>query len=207
MTTKEDGRLFDGIIAESETTAASIIAEAQATAEKKLADAQAKADHDREVERHACALRLEQVRLRGESTKRNAARKAMLHRMDSCYDVVMDAVHRKLAAVSQTPAFSSVLVDWIVEAAIGLDLTQAKVSSSLQAPVTQQMLEEAARKIKKVTGATIVLTLDPRPIQETGVIVSSLDGNVSYNNQTDVRLRRFDRDIKQLVEEGTCKAE
>jgi V/A-type H+-transporting ATPase subunit E len=203
----QDSRLLDGIIAEAEAKATKIISEAEKDAGARLDAAKDKAEHERQIERKANALRLEQVRLKGESTKRNASRKATLRRMDVCYDVIMDRVREKLQALSETEAFQRILVDWVAEAAIGLDLPKAKVSGSPKAPVTEAMLRSAEKQVKALTGAEISLSLDARPTQSVGVVVSSLDGKVSYNNLVDVRLRRFDRDIKQLVEEGTCKAE
>lgn len=209
MTTVEgqDSRLLDGIIAEAEQKASQIIADAEKEAKARIDAAKARAEREREIERKANAIRLEQVRLKGESAKRNTARKASLHRMDVCYDVILDRVKTRLQTLYGTKEFSSVLVDWIAEAAIGLDLPQAKVSSSPKVPVTEAMLLDARRKVKELTGADVSLSLDTRPSQGVGVVVSSPDGKVSYNNLVDVRLRRFDRDIKQLVEEGTCKTE
>lgn len=203
----QNSRLLDGIIAEAEAKATQIIADAEKEARARIDAAKDKAEHERQIERKANALRLEQVRLKGESTKRNASRKAALHRMDVCYDVIMERVRDKLLSFSETEDFKRILVDWVAEAAIGLDLPKAKVSSSLKAPVTDAMLRNAEKQVKEFTGADISLSLDTRPTQTVGVIVSSPDGKVSYNNLVDVRLRRFDRDIKQLVEEGTCKAE
>ncbi len=203
----QDSRLLDGIVAEAEAKATQIIAEAEKEAQERLLAAKEKAEHEIQVERKANTLRLEQVRLKGESTKRNASRKATLHRMDVCYDVIMDRVQEKLQALSQTKGFERILIDWVAEAAIGLDLPQAKVSGSPKAPVTEAMLRKAEKQVKELTGAEVSLSLDVRPTQSVGVVVSSPDGKVSYNNLVDVRLRRFDRDIKQLVEEGTCKAE
>lgn len=203
----QDNRLLDGIIAEAEAKATQIIADAQKEASERIAAAHDKAEHERQVERKANALRLEQVRLKGESTKRNVSRKATLRRMDVCYDVILDRAQKKLQALTGTKGFSKILVDWISEAAIGLDLPEAKVSGSPKFPVTDAMLDKAEAQVKELTGATVSLSIDPRPTQTVGVVVSSPDGKVSYNNLVDVRLRRFDRDIKQLVEEGTCKAE
>lgn len=205
--TGQDSRLLDGIISEAEAKATQIVADAQKDAAERISAAKDKAEHERQIERKANTIRLEQVRLKGESTKRNVSRKATLRRMDVFYDVIMDSVQKKLQVLVGTAEFESILVDWVAEAAIGLDLPKAKVSCSPKAPVTEAMLRKAEAKVKELTGASVSLSMDTRPTQGVGVVVSSLDGKVSYNNQVDVRLRRFDRDIKQLVEEGTCKAE
>jgi V/A-type H+-transporting ATPase subunit E len=73
--------------------------------------------------------------------------------------------------------------------------------------VDQKLLDQAMALVKKFTGSEVHLVLDERSIREIGVVLSSLDDKVSYNNQVDIRLRRFDRDIRTLVQEHTWKAE
>jgi V/A-type H+-transporting ATPase subunit E len=111
----------------------------------------------------------------------------------------MRRIREKMHCKTIEPYLSS----WIAEAALGLDLKEAKVSSSKACPVTEKNLKEAAQLVKKHTGSEVILSLDPRPIRGLGVVLSSLDDKVSFNNQVEIRLRRFDRVIRTMIQEYT----
>ncbi|WP_324292068.1 hypothetical protein [uncultured Sphaerochaeta sp.] len=113
----------------------------------------------------------------------------------------------KLNVLVKSKDFEPYLAEWIAEAAVGLDLKEAKVSFNPLCPVTEDILAQATTLVKKFTGSDILLSLDPKPTRSLGVVLSSLDDKVSYNNQVDIRLRRFDREIRTLVQEYTWKAE
>ena len=63
------------------------------------------------------------------------------------------------------------------------------------------MLREAEKLVKKETGADVSLSLDSSRVSSPGVILTSIDGKVSYNNQLDVRMRRYSRDIRRIIQE------
>ena len=117
----------------------------------------------------------------------------------------MEEVEKRLAAKLASSSFSSVLVSWIAEAAIGLDRKEARVSFSEKTPVTAGMLREAEDLVKKETGAAVALSLDTERLSGAGVVLTSLDGKVSYNNQLDVRMRRYSRDIRRIVQEENAR--
>ena len=47
--------------------------------------------------------------------------------------------------------------------------------------------------------------LDTERLSGEGVVLTSMDGKVSYNNQLDVRMRRYSRDIKRIVQEENAR--
>jgi len=204
---KPDNLLLDGIIAEAQKKADAIrsqtdqqIADIQTAAKKR--QEQLLADEDADY-----ALKMKQVQLRLEANLASAKRRSALKRIDDNYQVVMSRVEKKFSEFARSEAFRPYIAQWIAEAAVGLDLKEAKVAFNPTCPVDGKMLENAAALVKKVTGSEVKLQLDSRPIREIGVVLSSLDDKVSYNNQVDIRLRRFDRDIRTMVQEHTWKAE
>ena len=200
--------LLDGIIADANSKAALIIKQAQESADKLIKEAHFKADHDSESEKVLLELKRKQLELKKEGDKNNIDRVYSLKLLDTSYEAVLKLVEKEWSSTVTSPTFSAVLVNWIAEAAIGLNLPQAKVAFSPKSPVTKQMLKEAEAIVLKVTNSSVSLQLDDTNTTEGGVVVSSLDSKISYNNLISVRTRRFQREIKKIVQDYTCnKAE
>lgn len=194
-----DNRLLDGIIRQAQETARKTEEDARLQAAKILEEAHLRSDKELEAERKASQQKLRQVELRLQANMASVKRKASLRQIDESYLSVMRRIREKMQCKMIEPYLSS----WIAEAALGLDLKEAKVSSSKQCPVTEKHLKEAAQLVKKHTGSEVVLSLDPKPIRSLGVVLSSLDDKVSFNNQVEIRLRRFDRVIRTMIQEHT----
>ena len=201
----EDNPLIQGILQEARAKADEIGANAEREAESIISEARERAEREAGMERKSYSVRLEQIQAREESARRSIDRLAELRSLDSAYTSVMAEVDKRLKDLLSDPSFSKTLVSWIAEAAIGLDRKEAKVSFSEKTPVTEEMLREAEALVKKETGASLSLTLDSERLSGAGVVVSSLDGKVSYNNQLEVRMRRYSRDIRRIVQEENAR--
>ena len=147
------------------------------------------------------ALKLEQIRLKEESAAKSIERTAELKMLDVSFSQVMERVDAKMRDLVSSPDFSPVLVSWIAEAAIGLDRPEAVVSYSHSSPVTEEILRAAEKEAKEKAGLDVRLTLGPGDLRDAGVVLSSADGKVSYNNQLGVRKRRYQRDIRRIIQE------
>ncbi len=197
--------LVNGILSDARKKADEITSKARSDAASILADAETRARKGVEAEERSLDLRLEQIRLRKESARKSMDRISELRSLDSSYSEVMDEVSRRLGQLTGRPEFRSVLISWIVEAVIGLDRREAKVAFSEKTPVTSDMLREAEAEVRRRTGASVTLSEDPERLSDGGISVSSLDGKVSYNNQLPVRIRRFQRDIKRIIQEENAR--
>lgn len=194
-----DSRLLTGILEQADQAAKKTLQEAKEHASAILKDAEKRAESEKEAERRALEHKLRQIELRLQANMTSAKRKAVLRQGDDRYQEVLSRVLSMLDAKTIAPY----LPQWIAEAALGLDLKEAKVAYSNQCPVTEAQLETAAEIIKKVTGSSIILHLESKPIRGLGVVVSSLDGMVSFNNQVEIRLRRLDRVVRAMIQEHT----
>ena len=201
----DDNPLIQGILSEAEERAKETIAASEKEAEAIIAEAREKAVREAEMEKRSYSVRLEQIQAREESARRGIDRLSELKGLDTVYKDVMEEVDKRLQEKIASPSFSSVLVSWIAEAAIGLDRKEARVSFSEKTPVTVDMLREAEQLVRKETGASVSLTLDTERLSGAGVVLSSTDGKVSYNNQLDVRMRRYSRDIRKIVQEENAR--
>ncbi len=201
----EDNPLIQGILSEARAKAEETVNKAESEAEAIIREGHERAEREAEMEKRSYSVRLEQIQAREESARRGIDRLSELKSLDSVFRDVMAEVDRRLQAEIESPAFSSVLVSWIAEAAIGLDRKEAKVSFSEKTPVSEEMLRKAEALVKNETGASVVLTLDTERLSGAGVVLSSMDGKVSYNNQLDVRMRRYSRDIRRIVQEENAR--
>ncbi|MGE4454358.1 MAG: ATPase [Sphaerochaeta sp.] len=194
-----DNRLLNGILEQAE-----------ARAQQKKTDAKKQVERIQEaaklqIEREIASLRKEQeqklktIELKKQANIASAKRKASLRQIDESYQQVL----KRVTSMLDAKKVEQHLPMWIAEAAIGLDLSEAKVASSRQCPVSEEHLNIASRLVEQATGAKIVLHLESKPIQGLGVIVSSMDDTVSFNNQVAFRLRRFDRVVRTMIQEHT----
>ncbi len=190
-------RLLDGIIEQAKKRAEEKINEAERSAKAIIADAEARAERQLEALEREHQQRLKLIEMRHETSKASARRRAILAAVDQRYLAVMERV----GALLDEKRVLAHLPAWIAEATLGLDLTEAKVATSKHAPATEAHLREAERLIKERVGSTVKLHLDSKAITGLGVVVSSMDDSVSFNNQVDIRLRRFDRVIRSLIQE------
>ena len=203
--TSEENPLIHGILEDARKKAEEIVSKAEKDAAAVISEGEKRAEKEKSSAEKSYALRLEQIRLREESAKRNIDRLSELKNLDSSYKEIMAEVRSRIERRIGEPDFSKVLVDWIAEAAIGLDRKEAKVAFSIKTPVTEDMLRSAEKKVYDLTGAEVHLTIDPVRISGEGVMLSSIDGKVSYNNQLEVRIRRYQRDIKRIVQEENAR--
>lgn len=181
----------EGIIKEAENQVAEKGRYARKQAESILNDARAKArEQVEEIEKKA-------VR----DAQREAKKKSML-RKAAVVQEVMDRVEQRLATMVERPEYRSILIDWIVEAGIGLGAQKAEVNASEKERVLidDGLLAEAAEKILAATGNPIVLTLSTSaPLPAQGVFLTAADGRTAFNNQVKTRMLRSQRKIHALV--------
>lgn len=201
----DSNALIDGIISEARKKAEKIIDDAAREAGRIMEDAHEESERKKEAEKRAADVRLGAIRLKEESAKRSIDRLTELKMMDYSYSVVMERVGKKFETLAKEGKLRDSIVSWIAEAAIGLDKSSAVVSSSVLYPVDDSMLRDAERLVKAKTGASLSLSHDERKTNELGVIVSSIDGKISYNNLLSTRIRRLMKEIRKIVQEENAR--
>ena len=201
----DSNALIDGIISEARKKADKILDDAAKEERRIMSEAHEEAEKKMEAEKRAADVRLGAIRLKEESAKRSIDRLTELKKMDYSYSVVMERVESEFKTLAKEGKLRESIVSWIAEAAIGLDKSSALVSSSLQYPVDDGMLRDAERLVFERTGAHLSLSLDERKANELGVIVSSTDGKISYNNLLSTRIRRYMKEIRKIVQEENAR--
>lgn len=199
--------LLKGITENAEKDAEKIISQAKANAEAIMKEAEEKAILEEEKEKSILELKKRQLELKLESDKNNLKRVYELKNLDYSYNKVMALVDQEWKNLIESSSYETILINWICEAAIGLNLNKAKVAFYNKAPVTEKMLRAAEEILKTLTGSAISFELDEVNTFEFGVVLSSLDSKISYNNLVSVRSRRFNREIKEIIQDFVCSRE
>jgi len=198
-------QLFEGILQSAQNQASSILKKAQEDAQAVKASYDKKIDDAIEQEKRQTEKRLEQISHHEQSSIRNLKRRHEVSRSERLRQLVMDSVSRKMEALRDTPSYGKVLVGWIAEATIGLDREEAVVSCSFKEHVDEQMLREAEAVVLRAVGRKVLLQKDDKPLIGQGIVVSTPDGKVAYNNQVSTRMLRHERDLKELMEGQQCR--
>ncbi len=199
--------LLDGIIANAKAESTAILDRALAEESEIEQMYSLKIQEVKDAEHRAMQAQLDEILRREESAIRNAQRKSELQKGDHLWSLVMDSVSKKMGALIGQPAYQDVLVHWIAEAAIGLDRDSGVVRCSFKEHVSSEMLNAAQDLVLRKIGRKVTLTFNEEPLVAQGVVVSSVDGKVAYNNQVATRIGRYARELKDLMEVYTCKLE
>lgn len=202
MSDVKNNLLLSGIIQDAEQRAEKIVKTAEMDAKKIIEDAEKKALVESEKERNSYNIKREQIALKRESSEKNIERVYQLKKLNSSYEIVKKEVDKRIINLPKEKNFKKVLIAWIAEAALGLDLKQAVVSYSKEAEVTEEMLREAEKMVFDKTGSNVSLSLSNLMLTKIGVVVSSPDNKIMYSNQIDVRERRYNREIIEIVQES-----
>jgi vacuolar-type H+-ATPase subunit E/Vma4 len=112
---------------------------------------------------------------------------------------------RKLAAMVGTPGYRAILKGWIAEAALGLNAPEAEVLASgpEMAQIDEVLLREAAAELKALSGVEVRLRRSSgHPSAGQGVMVTSADGRMAFNNQVATRIERYQSEIRRLIYES-----
>ncbi len=197
--------LTDGIIKEAKDKAESIIKEANIEKTKILEGARIDSEKKKDEMQRSLDLRLSSLRQREESAKKSQDRLKEMKSLDASYSAVMKSVYDEISSMAKNGKLRPYLISWIAEAAIGLDKDDAIVSFCKDAKGDDSMLKEAEELIKERSGRSVSLSLDERFADEIGVVLYSLDRKISYNNLLSTRIRRREREIRQIVQEENAR--
>lgn len=207
MSEERTDQLFAGIIQAAQAESDAILERAQKDVEA-VSDSYAKKIDDMGVqEQRATEKRLAQIKKQEESTIRKFERKYHVSQSERLRQLVLECTAERMVALASKKSYRKIQIEWIAEAAIGLDRSEAKVACSFKEQIDDAMLREAETLVKQATGKDIALQFSGATLTGQGIAVSSMDGKVAYNNQVATRMIRHDRDLKELMEGQPCRKE
>ncbi len=125
-----------------------------------------------------------------------------IHASDVAMREIMGRVAQRLDAMIGETNYRSVLLNWIAEAAVGLDAEAAEINASEKERtlIDEHLLAEMTGKIHARTGKQITLTLSKtQPLKAQGIVLTAANGHTAFNNQVKTRMLRKQREIQTLI--------
>lgn len=196
--------LVSGMEQEAQQEADKVIAGAQKEAERKILYTERQVEsilNEAAKRAEAQAEKVRQQALSGVAVE--AKRRSMNIQEDMHREVLHRAVSR-IEKIADTDDYREVLLGYIVEAAVGLDVSAARVNAAEheRSMITRELLVEAEKRVKKVTGKNVRLALSGEPpLRKQGVVLTSKDNRTAYDNRIDTRLMRKSEEIRQYIHE------
>jgi vacuolar-type H+-ATPase subunit E/Vma4 len=202
--------LLSGIAQDAETEARRIVEEARQAASERKAAAESQIAGILEEARRKAAGQSENLRRQVASSAKMEAKRIGLKERERAIQLVLEQARDRLEHLLDSPEYREVLIGWIMEAAIGLGLPEAKVNASVRelAQIDEALLAEAERRVLELTGRKVHLAKsDGQPLLAQGVVLVGLDGRLQFNNQVATRLLRLQTKIRKIIYETLWKSE
>lgn len=129
-------------------------------------------------------------------------RKQLLALKEKIVNHVLARVKEKFAASFSEAELKDMLIDWTVEAALGLgEKTPILfVTDSCRKFADETFCREAIRRYQNISGEDIAFILSPNGVKKGyGIILEAKNGKTAYNNLLENRLYRHKDAIEALV--------
>jgi vacuolar-type H+-ATPase subunit E/Vma4 len=197
-----DNDLIAGILKDAEAEAERIIKEAQQSAASRLENAHTQAAAIIDEAKQSAAKQAETIRQQMADKILTLQRRAALRVQEDIFNQVLEETQSELAAQVKLPEYRKILIGWIVEAAIGLDVVNAFVNASaIERPlIDADLLRDAAVKLKEITGRDVTFQVSTNPpTLLQGIVLQTTEGGVEYNNHLVTRLTRCKSEIRKII--------
>ena len=192
---------------------ASIESDAQAEEERIISQAEEQAAEKRQYAEKKVQSILDEARQKAEKQAEIIKRKILsdveteikrssLREQGTIMLDVVDRLEKKMYSTIEDPGYRDILINWITEAAIGLDVRSAEINASEKerSLIDEQLLSEVKEQIRNNSGKTIELVLSGAlPLESQGVVLTAANGRVAFNNQVKTILSRNQRKIRMMT--------
>ena len=199
------GGLIEGIAQDAEAEGRRLVQEAEkAGAERREATGR-QAEGILEEARRKAAEQAESLRRQAASTAKMQAKRIGLRVREQAARQVLERARARLEELAGAPEYREILLGWIVEAAVGLGLTEATVNASArELPLLdERLLAEAQRRVRELAGRTVSLAkAEGEPLAGQGVVLVGRGGRLAYNNQVSTRLLRRQTEVRKMIYDG-----
>jgi vacuolar-type H+-ATPase subunit E/Vma4 len=183
----------------------------------------AEAEKEAEARRKACGIQVESIvdeakkkahsqseaiMSANKSNIKVETRRIFLKRRGDIIKNIINKVEEKLAQKIKSSAYKEILVNWIVEAVIGLNTDKAVINASGQELklIDNEVIKSACKKIESLIHKKVELSFDVKnPLVAQGVVLYTEDKKMAFNNQVPTRLLRYQSEIRKLIYEELFK--
>jgi vacuolar-type H+-ATPase subunit E/Vma4 len=199
---KDKAALISGIETEARAEGQEIIKEAQKQADEKRKYAEKKIESIFNDARKEAQEKAEKIKGKILSSVKLEVKRRSMHAQDAVMQDIINKVEKKLFTMINDTNYRSVLINWITEAAIGLDAESAQINASEKERmlIDGNLLSEVMEKIHAQSGKKMELKLsDGQPFKSQGIVLTAADGRTAFNNQVKTRMLRNQRKIRSLI--------
>jgi vacuolar-type H+-ATPase subunit E/Vma4 len=197
-----DNELIKGIEKDARNEAQSIIAAAEEITAKRRVSCKLQLDSIRNEAQENARQRVMEIKRNSGSTIVMETRRLRLKVREQIVNQILRLVKERLKEMIGKPEYTDIFRGWIVEAAIGLNLDRATVNASEieRDKLEDQVLKSAEKEFKALTGREIRLEIASEPpLTGQGIVLTSADKRIAFNNQVDTRLLRYQSEIRKMI--------
>ncbi len=197
-----NNELIKGIENDARNEAQSIISAAEEIAANRRTSGKLQLDSIMKEAQESAKQRVMEIKRNNGSTIVMETRRLHLKVQDQIINQILKLIKERLKKMTGNPEYTAVLQDWIVEAAIGLNLDRASVNASEieRDKIDGQTLKRAEKELKDLTGREIRLEIASEPpLPGQGIVLTSPDKRIAYNNQVATRLFRYQSEIRKMI--------
>lgn len=194
--------LISGIEADARSEEERLVKEAEDQAAEKRKYARKKAESLLNEARDKAMAQGEAIKQKAVSAVEREIRRQALHVRDTLMQDVVARAQEKLDARIGDPDYCGILANWIAEAALGLGADAARINASArELPlIDEPLLADVKQRVSAKTGKPITLTVsEAGPLESQGVVLTTMDGRMAFNNQVITRISRKRREIQMLI--------
>jgi len=199
---KKMAALISGIEADVRAEEEKTIKDAERRAAEKRKYAQKKAESLLKEAREKAEAQAASIKQRAIAAVEREVNRRSLRLRETLMQRIAERAEQRLEAMIDDPAYRGVLVGWIAEAAVGLQADSAWINASTRerSLIDDQLLAEARDRAAAQMGKPLTLTLaDAEPLESQGVVLTTADGRIAFNNQVKTRMSRKRREIQRLI--------
>ena len=198
----ELSELLRGIEAEADATIAKVEAGAEEYAAKKIKEAQNKANALISESMDIGKTKADAIIAVSKAKIAREQGKITLEEEEQYIRRALEAVALYGTKAHLVPNYQDRVFAWVCEAAIGLSVEEAKIDAAETERVimSSDFLQRAETAIAKLSGTITRLKLsDSKPIADHGVILSTPDGRIRYDNRIATRYGRSDSALREAI--------
>ncbi len=200
--TPDGAAIISGIETDALSEEQQIVEEAQKQTDEKIKYNAKKVESIIKEAETSAFEQAEQVKKKVMSSLRLELQRLSLNIRNEVMKNIQKKVESKFSSMIGNDNYKTILKNWIIEAAIGLDVPAAVINASeKELPlISESMIAEVVQTVNQKTGKQVSLKLSKEsPMNFQGVVLTSENGNMAFNNQIKTRMLRKEREIRMAI--------
>ena len=192
--------LVERILQQAEDESRKILTKADKESENKYKILDSKIENIKKETDQKISDKIKEIERQTESTIKTETRRQKLKNLEKLNSMIKKILKDKMRKMIGTDEYNDFIAELIAEGALAVGEDRVFVNFSSLEKVDDKILAKASDYIKTNTGKDIEIAISGKSrLMDQGIVVESENGRISYNNQIETRLRRFDEDVKGVI--------